>query len=320
MNSQNLLPEKIEKTWNYNLMEMLEQARNGNPSNLNEYLNEFAPLVAVNTTNSVLLTLRKFDSQNLDGKQTVRNCPPAGENFQYGVTITRVSDQGNSQNIIILPKNNKYVGLKILDNKIEIFREDAEPITTNIAEVLDKLQFFNSFTDRDLEDAFSSLSNEKYQDNEDSKSEVKNLLLTIPSIGPLIYNEDFEWYEGIFTSDEIAFDVNVYNTTAEKLNYLMAFVDHQIENAFYKNMLSAIEDEMVKLKNDTWLEVNEITKETETEITPKNFRKRVSIDTIIFNDNFSSQIYCHDDDIFWGHQIQISVDKDGKYAGVNLVG
>ena len=321
MNSQNLLSGKLEKTWNYNLLEILEQARCGDPSILNDYLNEFAPFTAVNATNSILLTLRKFHSQTTDGKQTVLNCHPEGDSFQYGVTITRSSDLGNAQNNIFLPQNQNYSGLKILDNEIQIFMEDAEPVTTNLAEVQNKLQFMNPFTEKELEDAFSSLSNEKYSDeDDDQKTEVKNLLITIPSIGPLIYNEDFEWYEGIFTSDEIAFDVNVYNTAPERLDYLMAFVDHQIQNGFYKNMLSAIEPEMVKLKNETWLELNEITRETETEITPENFRKRVSIDSIIFNYDFSSQIYCHDDDIFWGHQIQITVDKDGKYVGVGLVG
>ena len=320
MNSENNLSKNLENTWNYNIIDMLEQAQNGDFTSLNIYLEKFAPLVAVNMDYSILLTLRKFESKNSEGKISVLNCPPKGENFQWGITITSSSDSKSSEKNLMLPSNRIYSGVKVLNDEIQIFISDDEPVTTNLAEVGRKLEFSEDFSEQELEDAFSSLYNERLDKEEDQKPEVKNLLITIPSIGPLIYNEDFEWYEGIFTSGEIAFDVNIYNTTPDKLDLLLSFVENQILTEFYKNMLLEMEPKMVKLKNDSWREVNEITTETETEITTENFRKRVSIDSIIFNDDCSSQIYCHDDDIFWGHQIQINVDKDGKYKGADLVG
>ncbi len=320
MKSENNLSKKLENAWNYNLSEMLEQARCGDSTILIKYLNEFAPLAAVNTENSILLLLRQFDLSINDGKQTVLNCHPNGENFQWGITITTSSDSANTQKNIFLPKNKNYSGLKILGKEIQIFISDDQPVTTNLAEVQRKLEFWDDFTEQELEDAFSSLSNEKYEEEDNQKPEVQNLLITIPSIGPLIYNEDFEWFEGIFTTDEIAFDINIYNTTPDKLDLLLSFVDNQIQTEFYKEMLIEMEPEMIKLKNDSWRELNEITTETEPKTTIEDFRKRVSIDSIIFNDDCSSQIYCHDDDIFWGHQIQINVDKDGKYMDAGLVG
>ena len=320
MNSENNLSQKLENTWNYNLMEMLGQAQSDEFTTLNTYLSEFAPLATVKADNSILLTLRKFQSKILDGKISVLNCAPEGENFQWGITITTSSDSGNTQRNIFLPNNRNYSGLKILGNEVQIFMDNAEPLTSNIFELQSKLEFWEDFTEQELENVFSSLSNERPEEEDDQKLEVKNLLITIQSIGPLIYNEDFEWYEGIFTSGEIAFDVNIYNATPDKLDLLLSFVENQILNEFYKNMLLEMEPEMVKLKNANWREVNEITTETEPKITAEDFRKRVSIDSIIFNDDCSSQIYCHDDDIFWGHQIQINVDKAGKYKGVDLVG
>ncbi len=320
MNSENNLSQKLGNTWNYNLMEMLEQARSGNSTTLNRYFSELAPLAAVNADNSIMVTLRKFQSKIIDGKISVLNCVPEGENYQWGVTITTSSDSGSTQYNILLPNNRNYSGVKIIGSEIQIFMGDAEPITTNTLELQRKLEFWSDFTEQELEDAFLSISNEKYGDDDEQKLEVKNLLITVPAIGPLIYNEDFEWYEGIFTSGEIAFDVNIYNATPDKLDLLLSFVENQILTEYYKNMLLEIEPELIKLKNQNWREVNEITTEKEPKITAEDFRKRVSIDSIIFNDDCSSQIYCHDDDIFWGHQIQINVDKNGKYKSVDLVG
>ena len=161
MNSENNLSNKLENTWNYNLMEMIEQARSGDFTTLNSHIREFAPLAAVNADNSILLTLRKFDSKINGGKISVLNCAPEGENYQWGITITRISDSATAQNNIFLPNTRKYSGLKILGNEVQIFMDDAEPVTSNIFELQNKLEFWEDFTEQELENAFSSLSNIK---------------------------------------------------------------------------------------------------------------------------------------------------------------
>jgi hypothetical protein len=75
-----------------------------------------------------------------------------------------------------------------------------------------------------------------------------------------------------------------------------------------------METEMIKLKNEVWLE------EEELPITSESFRNRVKITTIRFYDDLSSEIYCDDGDIFWGHTIVINIDKKGNYKQVNLAG
>ena len=79
-------------------------------------------------------------------------------------------------------------------------------------------------------------------------------------------------------------------------------------------MLLAMENEMIALKNDLWLG------EEELPITVEDFRKRISIDSIIFYEDCSSAIYCNDDDIFWGHAIEIDIAKNGKYESATLSG
>lgn len=320
MTSDKILSKKLENTWNYNLIELLVQSHSGDLNALNNYLNTFEPFTFVNSDSTTLLTLRTFDSKIRDGKISVLNLPPESECFQWGITITKITNSGNVQYNIFLPNDRNYSGIKILRNNLQIFMSDQEPVSTNILQIEKKLRFTDDFTQQELEEAFESISNQIFEKLDDQRLDVKNLLITIPSIGPLIYNEDFEWYEGIFTSDDVAFDINIYNTADEKLSLLLAFVEDQIQAQYYKSKLIEMEPEMIKLKNDFWREKNEITSETEAEITADDFKRRVSIDSIIFNDDCSSHIYCHDDDIFWGHQIKINVDNNGTYKGVELVG
>ncbi len=320
MNAGQNLSDILDKTWHHDLKKTLRNAKLGDTNHLDHLLQDVASFAAVSANYSVLLTLRHFDLYYVQEKSYALNCSPNDENFQWGITVTTSSDSADSQYNILLPNNRNYTGLTIENNEVEILMDNGQITQSNIIELKKKLHFLKGFTEQELEDAFCSLSNEKYDEEVDEKPEVKSLLITIPSIGALIYNGDFEWYEGIFTTDEIAFDVNIYNTTPDKLDLLLSFVENQIQTEFYKNMLWKMEPEMIKLKNDSWREKNEITCELEPEITAENFRKRVSIDSIIFNDDCSSQIYCHDDDIFWGLQIQINVDKDGKYLDAGLVG
>ena len=60
-----------------------------------------------------------------------------------------------------------------------------------------------------------------------------------------------------------------------------------------------MEPEMLELKNEVWIGEDEETGEEEAPVTPEAFRQRVSVSTIIFYDDFSTVIYCDDDDLFF---------------------
>jgi len=181
------------------------------------------------------------------------------------------------------------------------------------------LKFFKlSITEQEIENAFNNLSNEQYE--KPRKLEVKNKTIKIPSLGKLTYNDKLEWYEGKFKIENKDIDLSVYYAEPNELEKLISFVDKQINSKFYEEMLLKIESKMIILKNDTWLGEDEETGEDEPPMTIENFRNRISISSIVFYDDCSSSIYCNDDDIFWGHSIDISIDKNGKYKDVNLAG
>lgn len=302
----------MKNTWNYDLMDLLQNARLGNSKELNSFLEKYAPLAVANGDCSVLLLFRHFEANFKKNDISVFNCHPEKENFQCGITIVTSSEKGDSQSNIFLPNHFNYKELKIRNKEIEIITEDNKVHKTNVAELFKKLNFWGNFTKEEVENAFNSLCNEQPKKNK--KAKVKHKTIQIPSLGEFTFNEEHEWYEGKFIENDLSFEINIHHTKKKKLENLIVFTDIQMQNKFYEEMLLAMEKKMIKLKNKTWLG------EDELPITIDDFRKRISIDSIVFFEDCSSVIYCNDGDIFWGHSIEIDSNKKGKYKSAKLVG
>lgn len=293
-------------------MNLLKNARLGNITELNDFLKLYSSLTFVNEDFSVLLLFRQFKVQHWNEERRVLNCHPEDENYQYGITIARCDDEISSESNVYLPNNLEYKDFKISGQEIEIIT-DTKNVKTNVTELFRKLKFFKlSIAEEEIEKAFNTLNNEQYEKSK--KLAVKNKNIKIPSLGELTYNDKLEWYEGKFEIENKVIEVSVYNAESNELEKLISFVDKQIKTKFYEEMLLKMESKMINLKNDVWLG------EDEPLMTIDNFRKRISISSIVFYDDCSSSIYCNDDDIFWGHTIDINVDKNGKYKDVNLAG
>ena len=308
---------KYKNSWNCNLMEMLKNAKEGNRDGINELLKTYSPLAAVNEDFSVLLLFRYFQVQYWNEERSVLNCHPQDENFQCGITIVKAfEDGGGGQHNVYLPNNLKYKKLTIQDNEIEIITDDEKVVKTNATELSQKL--WMKFTETDIENGYKNLCNEQYQKPE--KPKVEDKVIHLPSCGELIYDEKFQWYEGTFTIDNKDIELIIHYETPKNFKNVLAFIDNQLKSKFYEKVLLEMEEKMVDLKNDNWLDEDEETGEEEQEITKEDFRKRISIENISFNNDCSSTIYCNDDDIFWGHSIEITVDENGNYTDSNLAG
>ncbi len=300
-------------------MEILKQARLGNPTDLNDFLSKYSTLAVTNEDYSTLLVLRHFKVQFWQDKRRVLNCMPEDENFQWGITITTSSADCATQSNVYLPNNQNYTGLKIQHNEVEILT-DKKQTKTNVTELFRKLKFWGKFTEKDIEVAFENLCNEQYEEKKHKKPVVQNKILELTTIGKLVYNDEYEWYEGSFIDKENTIKVRIHYATQKKLEKLLLFTEKQMNSKFYEKMLLEMEAEMITLKNDIWLGEDEETGEEEPPISVEEFRKRISVSDIIFYDDCSSVIYCDDDDIFFGHTIAIDIDKKGKYKTANLAG
>lgn len=308
----------MNDTWSHNLMDILTQARLGNSTELNDFVANNFSFAVTNNDYTILLVLRHFEVQFWQDERRVLNCKPEDENFQWGITITTSSESGETQSNIYLPNNENYIGLKIQNSEVEILIENT--ITkTNVTELFRKLEFWGEFTEQDIKTAFNSLCNDDYTTKQKSKPTVKSKIIENKILGKLIYNKKLEYYEADCQKYGAAFQISIALTQTKKLEKIIAFAEQQIQNEFYKGILLAMETEMIKLKNEVWLEEDEDGNDEPT-ITTEQFRQRISINCIRFYDDFSSEIYCNDDDLFFGHTIIIDVDKNGKFKMANLAG
>ena len=299
-------------------MDLLSNARLGNKGDLNKFLKKYSPFAVANEDYSTLLVLRHFKVQYWKDERRVLNCSPDDEHFQWGITIVTSADNGSCESNVYLPNSQNYTELKIQGNEIEIFTDKNENTKTNTVELLRKLRCWGKCIEEDIENEFNNLCNEQYE--VPKKLKVKNKAINLPSVGKLKYNKESECYEGKVKIDSFSVTLQICYTTPEELDKLIPFIDSQMKSRFHEKVLLEMETEMVKLKNDVWLGEDDETGEEEPPISVEDFRKRISISSIIFYEDGSSTIYCNDDDIFWGHYINIYIDKDGKYKSATLAG
>ncbi len=295
-------------------MDLLKQARRGNPKEIRNFLQHFAPFVAVNDDFTMLLILRTFQVSIFNKQSIILNSCAIDENFQWGITVVKSAIDGGAQHNVYIPNEKKYLGIKIQNDTIEILT-DGLVVPTNEAELTRKLFFLNDDSPKGITTAFEKLNNEHY--SEETRADfIGDQIITIPTIGELIYDEKFDWYEGKLI-DKYPIVVYIHFTTPEKLQTVIEFANSQLQSKFYNQMLLEMESEMIELKNAEWLDDTE---EKEQPVTIEEFRKRVTIESIAFNDDCSTLIYCNDGDLFFGHTILIDIDENGKYKAADLVG
>lgn len=295
-------------------MDLLRQANMGQTAPLADFLSRFAPLAVTNDDYSALLVLRRFDAAPSQDKRRVLNCRPGGPDFQPGITITTFADTGGAQSNVYLPTEFTYTGLRLRGKEVDVLRTHAPTITTNITELHRKLNFWGTFAEDDLRAAFGRLRNEHYAPRQPAAPALDELEIELPSVGKLTYNPRYEWYEGSLVVDDQPVGLSLAYVASPQLAPRLAWVEQQLQTRFWEPMLAAMTDKMLALKNDAWLD------EDEQELSKKEFRQRVTLSDVAFYTDGSAAIYCDDDELFFGHTIEIQVDKNGEFRTAQLAG
>jgi hypothetical protein len=292
-------------------MEILKNAYKGKTEELNHFLSNYS-LAKVSKDHSELLILRKFRVRFQENERVVLNAEPDNEHFHWGLTIVKTSEGSTSQCNIYLPNKFSYTNISLKGKILLIEAAEIQKITNTI-ELFRKLgQFHLKFSETDLEAAFESLNNQRYR----KPKALKPLYQTITSsiLGTLTFDEAYDWYSSETPQNRLPFNLSIHLASPKKLERLIAFAEKQMQAKFYESALLAMETEMVELKNESWLD------EDEVPISIEKFRDAVKIESIVFREDCSCEIFCDDGDLFDGHCILISIDSKGKYNSVTLEG
>lgn len=275
---------------------------------LNDYCKSY-PLSAINLPKDRFVVIRKFAAREYEGKIDMLNLSDveASEHYpisQSGMTLVFESEFGASSSNVILPNSLNYHSVELKGETIIIKHSNGQT-TTNFKEIK-SLWTLEKFEEKEILNRFNSLKNFVEEPIEIKKSTKKSI--EDDFFCQLKLNNKLDWYEVIKDKIEFSF----VNTTVEQLNQNLKNTEKLIP------ILETIEDKMVEemlaLKNETWLE------EGETKLSKDQFQKEIKINVVITYEDGSIEIYYNANDLFWGHEIQTSLDDKHNYKDSTLVG
>ena len=140
-------------------------------------------------------------------------------------------------------------------------------------------------------------------------------------LGSFALDREFSWFEGIVNWNGV--EVNAYletdeedgNTARQAMQALKKVVDHIVENDTKYREFAA--QELTELANEWMNASDEMDSE---EITKEIFMKRMEMSEIIVSSDGSLSLFYNDDDMFWGHAIEIEVKPNGEIISANIAG
>lgn len=305
-------------------MQVLENAHGGNSKEIDDFIAGY-PLCAVKPDYSQAIILRKFHVQLWKDERRILNCEPdtyAGsksDEEQWGLTWVNYnsSDKSGSERSMCIP-NYKFTSVAINEDGSITLKWDNSEVTTNLDEMFRKLKYiYGECKKEEIEEAFITLCNDTIMETPPVPFVYKTLESEI--LGTLKFDEKMEYYKTKCKIGNQNINITIDLTYPTELKKNLKKVDKLMSTCFYEKALMKMSKPMVKLKNDVWLEEYDDGQE-EQPITAEQLLKRIKIETIAFNDECGAEIYCDDDDIFWGHTIIISTNSRGTYQDATLAG
>lgn len=287
-----------------NLMDLLQNEQ----SKLIDYTKSYS-LSAINPSEDRFVIMRKFAAREYEGKINMLNLSDfeGGEHYpksQFGMTLVSALKPGASSHNVILPNSLDYKGLDLHGETISIIH--AKGITITNFKEINSLWPVENLEEKEILNRFNSLSNFV----EEPKVVEKHTESSIEDdyFGELRFNEELDWYE--VTKDGIEF--SFINTTLEQLTNNFKKIQKILPEI--NKIESSMIEEILVLKNNSWLE------EEEKELSKEEFQKEIKLSSINTYEDGSAALYYKAKDLFWGHEIQTSIDPEQNYESSTLVG
>lgn len=297
--------KKAKTGWE--LTDLMDSLKNES-SRLLDYTKSYS-LSAINPTKDRFVVIRKFAAREFEGKIDMLNSSDTegGEHYpisQFGMTLVSVSDSGASSHNVILPNSLDYENVELSGEVITINHSDGITIT-NFKEI-NNLWTLENLEDFEILKRFNSFKNfleEPQEVERHTESTIDNHFF-----GQLMLNQELDWYE--VSKDGIEFSFT--NTALEQLTKNFEKIKNlipQLDDIEYKMI-----EEMLALKNESWLE------EGDKALSKEEFRKEIKLYGINTFEDGSAELYYKVNDLFWGHEIQTSIDNGQNYESSTIVG
>lgn len=132
----------------------------------------------------------------------------------------------------------------------------------------------------------------------------------------LIFDKKYKWFACKFLIDGNETSVTV-SDFEEKDIEAATILSNKILSWFTINRNKVMEfaatDDLLKLKNEVWLE------EDEDEITKEEFINRIVLENISIYSDGNFDVWYGDGDIFWGHAVKVNISKDFQFVESDMM-
>ena len=305
------------------LFDMLKKAQEGDIRELNRMTASYTSECTVNKEYSTMVIKRQFEVENRDEERCILNSEThhdeennASEDKQWGITILQLTTIGSSTNSYCIPNNLKNARIRLQDDHILDIISDEKIITTNIAEIERKLKpIYGIATEDEIQQAFNTLSCQQYVIP--TPIEVVYQSLESKTLGTLEFEE--EEYSTVTHINDKPVRIIIYLAHAQSLLSTIDCADKLMSEKFYEKALRGMYSSMLELKNDYWLDEPEEESDGEPPtLTLDEFKERITITEITFNEDATAIINCDADEMFGEHSIVIHTDTKGNYKESTL--
>ena len=197
--------------------------------------------------------------------------------------------------------------MRFENDKLSLLSENNEKIVASLKQFNKALQnIWSNFTMEDLSIAFRKATETVL---DEVKKEAMPKTVTIKNFGKFTYKEKDKAYKLVKENIEYYFSAD---NKAELKKVKDIFLNIEIID-FIEKAKDYAAKKLLKLKNDLWLE------DDEKELSKKEFKTRMEFTSLyVFRE--SANFYFDDGDLFWGHTIEVNVNKNLEFTDANIVG
>ncbi len=297
--------KKTKTGWE--LTDLMDSLKNES-SKLLDYTKSYS-LSAINLTKDRFVVIRKFAAREFEGKIDMLNSSDTegGEHYpisQFGMTLVSVSDSGALSHNVILPNSLDYVNVELSGEIITI--NHSEGITITNFKEINNLWTLENLQEFEILKRFNSLKNFLEEPKEVERYTESNI--NNHFFGQLMLNEELNWYKVFKDGIEFSFTNSALKQLTKNFEKTEKLIT-QLNDIELKMV-----EEMLTLKNESWLE------EGDKAFSKEEFRKEIKLYAINTFEDGSAELYYKANDLFWGHEIQTSVDSVQNYESSTIVG
>lgn len=151
----------------------------------------------------------------------------------------------------------------------------------------------------------------------------KPVIIEDEKLGKFVLDRKFSWFEGDvdWLGDKCSVSLETDEEdgdTAEKALCTLKELYKDLKSWDNKFRTYAA-DNLTDLAND-WLEEDDDSDHDTTAITKENFADRIQISEVSITPKGDITLYYNDDDMFWGHAVEIDANINGDISDTNIVG